>query len=368
MLELRWLLSAGVQNENTIARSLLIGRLADFLVALVRWKADAECPVQALARQALPMVWDFAEANPLTEATGSVQSQASRMADAIESQCIPFENTGQVQPADATDHPLPDQSAYVWFTDPPYYDAIDYSYCSDLFFVWLKRTLPGNSHLMDPYDHDNALTPKAREIVVDSTTTMGHGTRTPEFYERSMGTAFSEGRRALREDGVGSVVFAHKTTEGWEALLSGMIRGGWTITGSWPIATESTSRLRARDSAALATSVHLICRPRSEDAPVGDWADVLRELPERVGGLDAAARGGWRPGRGPCVCLYRASPGDIQSLLRRGDSGGPASGVARVPGEGVGGGGPRGVTAGAGHCGGPGSQRSGRGHWRRTLA
>ena len=86
----------------------------------------------------------------------------------------------------------------------------------------------------------------------------------------------------LQEDGVGSVVFAHKTTEGWEALLSGMIRGGWTLTGSWPIATEMASRLRARDSAALATSVHLICRPRPENAPVGDWADVLRELPRRV--------------------------------------------------------------------------------------
>ena len=97
-----------------------------------------------------------------------------------------------------------------------------------------------------------------------------------------MAKAFAEGRRVLHEDGVGSVVFAHKTTEGWEALLSGMIRGGWTITGSWPIATEMGSRLRARDSAALATSVHLVCRPRPEDAPVGDWADVLRELPGRV--------------------------------------------------------------------------------------
>lgn len=82
--------------------------------------------------------------------------------------------------------------------------------------------------------------------------------------------------------GSSSVVFAHKTTEGWEALLSGMIRGGWTITGSWPIATERPGRPRARDSAALATSVHLICRPRPEDAPIGDWADVLRELPTRV--------------------------------------------------------------------------------------
>ena len=97
-----------------------------------------------------------------------------------------------------------------------------------------------------------------------------------------MARAFSEGRRVLQEDGIGSVVFAHKTTEGWEALLSGMIRGGWTITSSWPIATERPDRLRSQDSAALSTSVHLVCRPRRDDASIGDWADVLRELPRRV--------------------------------------------------------------------------------------
>jgi len=79
------------------------------------------------------------------------------------------------------------------------------------------------------------------------------------------------------------VVFAHKTTEGWEALLSGMIQGGWIITGSWPVVTEMQSRLNARDNASLATSVHLVCRPRAKDAAVGDWGDVLRELPGRVG-------------------------------------------------------------------------------------
>jgi len=112
--------------------------------------------------------------------------------------------------------------------------------------------------MRDPFDDSNPLTPKAKEIVVDSTTTKGHGVRTPAFYEMSMAKAFAEGRRVLRDDGIGSVVFAHKTTEGWEALLGGLIRGGWTITGSWPISTEMATRLRARDSAALATSVHLV--------------------------------------------------------------------------------------------------------------
>ncbi len=98
-----------------------------------------------------------------------------------------------------------------------------------------------------------------------------------------MAVAFAEGRRVLRDDGIGSVVFAHKTTEGWEALLTGMIRGGWVITGSWPITTEMGSRLRARESAALAASVHLVCRPRDDDAGIGDWGEIIRELPRRIG-------------------------------------------------------------------------------------
>jgi putative DNA methylase len=110
----------------------------------------------------------------------------------------------------------------------------------------------------------------------------GRAIKTSHWYEEAMHRAFCEGRRVLRDDGIGSVVFAHKTTEGWEALFSGMTRGGWTITASWPIATEMSNRLRARESAALATSVHLVCRPRPADATIADWGDVLRELPKRV--------------------------------------------------------------------------------------
>jgi len=275
-------LSSRLNGEGGLL-GLVLGRVVDFWVALARWKADAECPVQALARQALPMVWDFAEANPWSQSTGSIASQVARMSAAIESVCISYITSSQVQMSDACDSPLPNESASVWFTDPPYYDAISYAHCSDFFYVWMKRMLPNGLLPRDPLDLNNMLTPKMREIIVDSTTTKGHGIRTPRFYETSMGQAFSEGRRVLDQNGVGCIVFAHKTTEGWEALLSGMIKGGWTITGSWPIATEMSSRLRAMDSAALATSIHLVCRPRPEDAPVGDWGDVLRELPRRVG-------------------------------------------------------------------------------------
>jgi hypothetical protein len=143
--------------------------------------------------------------------------------------------------------------------------------------------MTGESFLKDPFNASNPLTPKDAEAVQDEGRKVDGNPKDKTFFERTMRLAFEEGRRVLQETGIGCVVFAHKTTEGWEALLSGMISGGWVITGSWPIATEQAHRLRARDSAALATSVHLVCRPRPDDAPVGDWADVLRELPKRVG-------------------------------------------------------------------------------------
>ena len=262
---------------------IAVNKIADLGNALAPWKPDAECPVHLFARQAIGMAWDFCESVPSCDSSGSFLSAYQRSADALDSVGGIGPKPGQIQSADAVDHPLPDQAASVWFTDPPYYDAIPYSDLSDFFLVWLKRTLPDHPLLRDPFDPDNPLSPKDREAVQDETKECNGRVKDRAFFEDTMGGAFAEGRRVLSEDGIGSVVFAHKTTEGWEALLAGMIRGGWTITGSWPIATEMGSRLRARDSAALATSVHLVCRPRPDDAPVGDWADVLRELPTRVG-------------------------------------------------------------------------------------
>lgn len=232
-------------------------------------------------RQALPVVWDFAEPVPWTDSSGNLQGAIEWVASVVGNS--PPSEVGQTQQASATEHPLPDQGADIWFTDPPYYDAIPYSDLSDFFLVWLKRALPGHPLLRDPFDPDNPLSPKADEAVQDETKVVDGRPKDRAWFEETMARAFTEGRRVLNEDGVGSVVFAHKTTEGWEALLSGMIRGGWTITGSWPIATERPGRLRSQDSAALATSIHLVCRPRPEDALVGDWAVVLRELPTRVG-------------------------------------------------------------------------------------
>ncbi len=264
------------------ALALVVNRLADGSSSLTRWQNAAEKISNNFSRQALPIVWDFAEANIFGDATRSLSSMFEWVSEYAQVQANL--GMGHVQLADATAHPLPDASATVWFTDPPYYDAVPYADLSDFFFVWLKRALPGHPLLRDPFDPTNPLTPKSREAVQNERSETDDGRpKDKAFYEATMAKAFAEGRRVLREDGVGAIVFAHKTTEGWEALRSGLIRGGWAITASWPIATEMASRLRARESAALATSIHLVCRPRPDDAPVGDWADVLRELPKRVG-------------------------------------------------------------------------------------
>ena len=272
----------GDADALQVIAGLLVGRLADYMSAQCVWHIPRSLVAHTFGRQALPITWDFCEIDPIGDGPGNLNGGIDWISKVIESH--PKSDTGQVQPADAANYPLPNQSVGIWFTDPPYYDAIPYSDLSDFFLVWLNRTLPNYSLLRDPFDPDNTLSPKSREVVQDETKKCNGRVKDRGFFEDTMGTAFAEGRRVLSEDGIGSVVFAHKTTEGWEALLSGMIRGGWTITGSWPIATEMGTRLRARDSAALATSIHLICRPRPGDAPVGDWAEVLRELPRRVGG------------------------------------------------------------------------------------
>ncbi|MHB8490482.1 MAG: DUF1156 domain-containing protein [Candidatus Dormibacteria bacterium] len=278
----------GREAQGTSLRecaALVASRCADYNSAYARWTPSGEFVGDTFGRQALGPSWQFCEPAIFQEESGSFYGAVEWVARVVELQGSARPRVGQVQAADACHSPLPDASCDVWFTDPPYYDAVPYSDLSDYFFVWLKRALPEHPLLRDIADPRNPLTPKIAEAVQDETKLFDGRPKDSGFFERAMGQAFSEGRRALKEDGVGCVVFAHKTTEGWEALLTGIIAGGWTITGSWPVATERPGRLRSQESAALATSVHLVCRPRPEDAKVGDWADVLRELPNRVGDL-----------------------------------------------------------------------------------
>ena len=266
-------------HEQPLA--LALTRSATTGCALCRWQSTRETIEGVYSRQALPMAWDFVEGNPLSESTGGYSDAIDWIRKVVDA--WPMSGTGRSAIADAARHPLPHASAGVWFTDPPYYDAVPYADLSDFFLVWLKRVLPGHPLLRDPFDPTNALSPKGYETVQDEARIVDGQRKNREWFENAMARAFAEGRRVLSEDGIGSLVLAHENIEGSsDALLSGMIRGGWAITASWPIATETGSAAQACDSAALVTSLHLVCRPRSEDASAGDWADVRTELPRHL--------------------------------------------------------------------------------------
>lgn len=268
--------------ETTSAIAFAVGKLLDLSNAICGWIPQVECPSAVFKQGRVKSAWDFVEGVPTRDSSGSYEVCRDNLIAGVLSAHV-HGHVGQVQSAPAQRSPLTADSCAVWFTDPPYYDAIPYAHLSDFFFCWLKRIVPPATFDRLGVKLEAGQTPKLLEAVRDEVTNDQNGRpKNQAFYEGAMAESFREGANVVQEDGIGCVVFAHKSTEGWEALLTGMIQGGWTITGSWPIATEMAHRLRARDSAALATSIHLICRPRPEDAPVGDWTHVIRELPKRV--------------------------------------------------------------------------------------
>jgi hypothetical protein len=224
------------------------------------------------------MVWDFAEAYPFVSSSGGWTHNLEFLVSPLVAESLSRYSPGHVERASATAHPLPDDCADAFITDPPYYDAIPYADLSDYFIVWLKRSL-GDAPIGKEF---SSLSDKEEECVVD--VVKGHDAA---YFESTMRKALSEGRRITSQRGIAIVVFAHKSTAGWETQLQAMIDGGWIITGSWPIDTERAGRVRANASAALASSVHLVCRPRAssdsrELEEIGDWRDVLQELPRRI--------------------------------------------------------------------------------------
>ena len=256
---------------------LAVSRFTDIFNSLCMWETSKTQVRHLFTRQAVPMLWDFAETNARADAAGNFDVTLAtmvRVLDATVFSCSP----GHIERSDAAKHPLPDDSASAFITDPPYYDAVPYADLSDFFYVWLKRTLPAS--LRSSFADE--LTPKAAECTVDAVKGKDRA-----YFENAMKHAMVEGGRILAPSGIGVVVFAHKSTAGWEAQLQAMIDAGWIMTGSWPIDTELGNRLRAQGSAALASSVHLVCRPRenadgSVTESVGEWRDVLDELPTRI--------------------------------------------------------------------------------------
>lgn len=266
--------------------ALAVDRLADFNSSLARWANHREGSAGTFGRQALPMVWDFGETCPLSGSTGAIETSVALVANVFDTQNLWSENLhGYAECASATSHPLPNDSANALITDPPYYYSVQYSDLADFFYVWLKRSLEGRHRDI----LRSTLTPKSEEIIVQSP---GHqfvaSGKNNIYYESKMKTAMQEGRRVLSPSGVGIVVFAHTSTAGWEAQLQAMIDAGWIVTGSWPIDTEMSSRVIAQGRAVLASSVHIVCRPRENpdgslrETKIGDWRDVLSELPQRI--------------------------------------------------------------------------------------
>jgi adenine-specific DNA methylase len=265
--------------------AMAVDRQADYLSSLTVWAFGGEFVAHTFGRQALPIVWDFPEVAPLAETSGNWTGAVDWVCRIVEANSLALDRAVDVQQSSATSHPLPDDAAHALVTDPPYYDAVPYADLSDFFYVWLRRTV-GDQY---PELFATPLTPKAGECVVNPAALSGGGPpKDRAHFERTMRDALAEARRVVRPDGVGIVVFAHKSTAGWEAQLQAMIDAGWTITASWPIDTERPGRLRAQNSAALASSIHIVCRPREHpdgslrSDTVGDWRAVLAELPQRL--------------------------------------------------------------------------------------
>jgi putative DNA methylase len=277
----------GLPDAVATCLAFALDKLADKQSTHTGWKATAEyMGGHTFARQAIGMVWDWCEADPFHEVSGSWLAEFQWIAEMVEHGAASVMEglTGHVEQVSATAHPLPDDAAAALITDPPYYDAVPYAYLSDFFYVWMRRTL---ADVHPPLFRDAAV-PKDAEIVVDRPHQLSHSTKGIDFYERELTRAFVEGRRVLAPAGVGTIVFASKTTASWEAILKAVVDAGFVITGSWPIDTEMESRLAAMGQARLGSSVHIVVRPRENPDgslrtdEIGDWRDVLAELPKRI--------------------------------------------------------------------------------------
>lgn len=262
---------------------LAVDRLVMQNTALSRWHATGSKIEGLFSKQALQVVWDFVESNPVGHGSANWDG-AIAWIEKIIREGSRIKGHGTALRSAAADCPLPDDSAAMLCTDPPYFAAVPYADLSDVFYVWMRRAMKD----LYPDLFRSALVEKAQELVVTNSAQGPNGeAKDAAFFTHGMTAALARARQIVRPDGIACIVFAETQTESWEALLRGVIQAGWTITGSWPIDTEMENRTRARNSASLQSSVFLICRPRenASGAPmdsVGDWREILRALPERI--------------------------------------------------------------------------------------
>ena len=275
-------------REGLIANLALVNdRLADYSSAICSWHNSGEKLGHTFARFALPIVWDYTEVNPLSDSSGNYLGAldwVSRcVAHVIES--AQAAETTSVQSTSATRASGEGEYDAI-VTDPPYYDAIPYSDLMDFFYIWLRRSTPGLSAEVEAVFSD-ALGPKwdhgidDGELIDDASRFDGDRERSRQNYEDGMARSFRSCHAALRPDGRLVVVFANKHPDAWETLVAALIRAGFVVDGSWPIQTKMGTRTRAMASAALSSSVWIVCRKRSAARPGWDNT-VLNEMRDNI--------------------------------------------------------------------------------------
>ena len=265
----------GIEYTNAIVTYLafIVSRIADFSNNLCHWHPQWEFIPNVFARQALPMGWDYAELNVFSPVlTGTFESMQRQIGKVITTLSNIEGNTVTVSQGSALNLAAKDNYYDAVFTDPPYYDNVPYSYLSDFFYVWLKRMLKD----VYPDLFATPLTPKNEEVVAYSSITK-NGEDGKTYFEKMLGASFKEIHRVLKINGISIIVYAHQSIEGWETLVNSLLSSGLVVTSTWPIHTEMKDRLRSKDSAALASSIYIVCR-KLERKKVGFYTEILNEI------------------------------------------------------------------------------------------
>ena len=263
-----------------------VSRLADYSSSICLW-ALGEFLCHTFTRFASPITWDFVEGSPLGGTSGNYEGAVDWVSRVLENLADGLLRASRSTVLQTSAIAAVPSAQDLVFTDPPYYDAIPYADLMDFFYVWLRRTLHGLSPEIDDAFRE-PLGPKWNtdkndgELIDDSSRFGGDKSASKNAYEDGMFRAFQACDRALVPDGRMVVVFANKSPDAWETLVSAIIRAGFVVDASWPIQTEREARIRAYSSAALASSVWLVCRKRPEAARPGWDNRVLDEMRENI--------------------------------------------------------------------------------------
>ena len=261
--------------------AFVVSRSVDYSSILCSWHSPGEKMRNTFARQALPMVWDYAEANLFSDSTGNISGALEWVAEVIDG--VPTTALGSAAQCDATAQASMPVQRLAISTDPPYYDNIGYADLADFFYVWLRRSLAPAY----PAFFSTVLTPKAAELVADPFRSDGDKDKSEQHFETGFEKAFTNLWNAAHPDIPLTVFYAFKQSEhddrgvastGWETMLAGLLRAGFTVTATWPMRTELGNRMRNQASNALASSIVLACRPRSETAGITDRRGFLAAL------------------------------------------------------------------------------------------